>query len=675
MPETVRHRVGLVGAGAICPHHVAALRRLPQVEIVGVHDLDPARASRAAGELRIRAMPSLAALAEEGADAIHVLTPPHAHVDVGLEALERGCHVLIEKPLAQSVEDCEALRRKAELYGRLLCVDHSLLFDPIVRRAYEDVRAGAIGKVVSVDVLRGSSYPAYRGGPMPPHYQSAGYPFRDLGVHALYLMQAFLGRIEGVDARWRSLGGDRNLAFDEWRAIVRCQNGTGQLQLTFNVKPMQHQIIIQGTEGVLRLDLFAMFKSLRASTPLPKAAERLLGGMRDAIEPLPHMLANAARFALGSIKPFQGVHELVAAFYRALDEGGPPPIDIREATEVVRWTEEVARAADRDAKKRITVASESVPFLVTGASGAVGRAVVARLLQRGERVRCFVRRPPDETPPGMEIAIGDLGNRESVTQAVRGAHVVIHAGAAMRGDWEEHRAATVEGTRHVLDACIEHGVEKLVHVSSLSVVAYADGQDGDVVSEFCTSEPWPERRGAYTRAKLAAEQLVEAYVVQQGLRAVILRPGQIFGGGIPLLTPAVARRIGNTWLVLGDGEVRLPLIYMDDVVDAILLAAVSPLAGGEIIQLTDQSPTQNEVLARAVDGERVVHLPPALVFATGKLSEPMFEVMGRSSPVSSYRLRSALAKRRFQAQHAHLLGWQPRVGVVAGIERELGMYA
>jgi nucleoside-diphosphate-sugar epimerase len=190
------------------------------------------------------------------------------------------------------------------------------------------------------------------------------------------------------------------------------------------------------------------------------------------------------------------------------------------------------------------------------------------------------------------------------------------------------------------------------------------------MSEFCTAEPWPERRGSYTRAKLEAERLVEAYVAQRGVHAVILRPGQIFGGGIPLLTPAVARRLGKSWWVLGDGEARLPLVYLDDVVDACLLAATSALHRGEVVQLTDVSPTQNEVLARTVNGAHVVHLSESVLLMLGKLSEPLFKLVGKSSPVSAYRLRSAMAKRRFESHNATLLGWKPRVGVHAAIERE-----
>src|SRR5439155_26423180 len=119
------------------------------------------------------------------------LTPPESHAEVTLAALDLGHHVLVEKPLAVDVEDCRRIEKAAARQARQVCVNHSLLYDPQVRRALESVRAGRLGRVVSADIFRSSAYPPYPGGPLPPPYRSAGYPFRDLGVHALYLLQAF----------------------------------------------------------------------------------------------------------------------------------------------------------------------------------------------------------------------------------------------------------------------------------------------------------------------------------------------------------------------------------------------------------------------------------------------------------------------------------------------------
>jgi predicted dehydrogenase/nucleoside-diphosphate-sugar epimerase len=698
-----RFRVGLVGAGYICEYHIAALRRIPNVELVGVTDLDAARAEQIAKRFSIATFPSLDALREAGADCIHVLTPPHTHAAVALEALELGCHVLCEKPLATEVADCERIAALAAERGLQVCVNHSLLFDPQVRRALDAVRGGAIGRVVSVDILRSSVYPPYGGGPLPPQYRTAGYPFRDLGVHALYMFQAFLGPIEHVDASWASLGGDPNLAFDEWRAQVRCRDGLGQFQLSWNVKPLQSQIIIHGTRGVMRVDLFLMFQALRAVTPLPKSIERVLNGLTDSIQPLIDLPRGVIGYLSRKVLPFHGLQDLVAAFYQALDAGTPVPVSVAEATAIVDWTERIARAADQEHEERLARLpfSEHVPIVITGASGALGSVLVDRLVAQGKRMRLLMRRVPQTIPPNTEIVIGDLGDPRAVDRAIHGAEIVLHVGAATKGGWGAHECATVVGTKNVLEACRKHEVKKLVHISSLSVVDWAGSgarlgkreacaQSGltssspsterrapstalPAITEATPLEPRAEDRGAYTRAKLEAEELVTQYTKEHGLPTVILRPGQIFGGRIPLLTAAVARRVAGRWLVLGDGEVVLPLVHIEDVVDAILLAAESDLHRGEIIQIVDTvTPTQNELLARAVGKDaRIVRVPRGIVFAAGKLSEVLLGLLKRKSPLSVYRLKSALAIRSFESANAGLLGWKPRLGVEEGIRRAL----
>ena len=277
-------RAGMVGAGNICEFHVAAVQALPDVELVGICDLDAARAEEAAAKWDTKAFASLDALVDAGANVIHVLTPPSAHAKVAIEALERGCHVLIEKPIAESVEDARRIGEVAASKNLVASVNHSLLYDPQVVRVLEQVRSGALGDVIGVDILRSSEYPPYEGGPLPPHLRDAGYPLRDVGVHCLYLIQELLGGIEDVEAEWSSLGGDPNLAFDEWRALVRAERGLGQFQLSWNAKPMQSQMIIHGTSGVLRVDLFAMFLGKRSSTPLPKAAERVVNAFADSLQ-------------------------------------------------------------------------------------------------------------------------------------------------------------------------------------------------------------------------------------------------------------------------------------------------------------------------------------------------------------------------------------------------------
>lgn len=314
---------------------------------------------------------------------------------------------------------------------------------------------------------------------------------------------------------------------------------------------------------------------------------------------------------------------------------------------------------------------ESPIYLVTGASGGLGSAVVERLRRDGARVRAMVRRMPAAPQDGIEYVRGDLADSEAVDRAVQGTAAVFHAGATMKGAWPEHQAGTIEGTRNVLAACRRHQVAKLIHVSSMSVIQWAGAEPFAPVDEQTPLEPRAEERGAYTRAKLEAEKLVSA-AAAAGLPAVIVRPGKIFGPRNPIMSGAVARRAAGRYLMLGDGEVILPLVYVDDVVDALMLAARRDLRRGEIIQIIDPEPwTQNQVLAEmAGPGAKVVRIPRPVVFAMGRASELVLGVLKKQSPASRYRLQSALALRRFESKNAEsLLGWKPRVGVRDGIRR------
>lgn len=311
--------------------------------------------------------------------------------------------------------------------------------------------------------------------------------------------------------------------------------------------------------------------------------------------------------------------------------------------------------------------------LVTGAAGALGSAIVKRLRAEGHAVRAFQRRsaPGAREASGVEYAIGDLGDREAVVRAAEGIDVVVHCGATMRGTWADHERGTVRGTEHVVAAVKQAGVKQLVHISSMSVVDWAGSAAKGPVTEAAATEPRPAERGDYTRAKLLAENRVRE-AVAHGLPAVILRPGQIFGRGIPLVNGAVARNAAGRWIVLGDGTLELPLVYIDDVVDAVMAAIAARLVRGELFHIIDPEPlTQNEVLALAGPDRAVLRVPRTLVFALGKLSELPLRLVGKSSPIAAYRLRSALARMHYASDYAErALGWKPRVGVREGIRRE-----
>jgi 2-alkyl-3-oxoalkanoate reductase len=687
-------RAGLVGAGSVSEYHAAALRALPGVELIGICDLDLARAEALA--LRFRVPGAFASLQEMAAslraqgtplDVVHVLTPPDRHASVTLEALALGLHVLVEKPLATSVEDCDRIAEAARVAGKTVGVNHSLLTDPSMMRALASARSGALGDILTVDYFRSSVYAPWRDGPLPPQYREGGYPFRDHGVHILYLMAAFLGEIREVDAWFHTNGdSDPNLIYDEWRAVVHCANGTGQFQLSWNVRPLQNVLVVQGTRGVLRGDMFSWTISTRRPTRLPKAIERAWHPLSEALRTLVQVPRSAVRVLRKKILPYHGLRAMVAAYYSALAAGEPAPVTVADARPIVEWTEKVARQAD--ARKAGLLASFPQRLagrtLVTGASGFLGRRLLARLLERlpeGERLRIMVRRPPApelRRDPRLEIVFGDLGDAAAVDRAVDGVSLVYHVGGAMRGSAEDFHRGTSVATRNVLAAIVRQRAQggvtpRLVYISSLSVLHWSAARPGVPAREDFPLEPHPERRGAYTQGKLEAERAVSEAVRTQAVPAVILRPGQIFGPGAPVITGAVALRVGSRLAILGNGRQILPLVYVDDVVDAILLAAERDLWNGEVFHLVDDAAvTQLQLAQRAAPAVPLARIPRHLVSLLALGVELLGAVLGRPMPVSRYRIASALAPIRFDCAAAReKLGWRPRVGVEEGLRRTL----
>lgn len=674
-------RVGLVGAGHISEFHARAIQRIAVARIVGITDVITSRAKDLADKFKVPAtFPTIEDMIDEGVDVIHVLTPPSSHAHIAVTALENGCDVLVEKPLAMNAEEVDRIAAVAASVEKRVCVNHSLLYDRFVAKALGIVRSGAIGTPLTFDYFRSSEYPPYRGGPLPLHYKEGGYPFLDQGVHAFYLAEAFLGKIEDVRAYYDTYGRDP-LLYDEWRVGARCERGTANIQLSWNVRPLQNWFVVQGTEGVIRANLFAMWVTVGRSLRLPKAAARAVGAICEGLSIVTQIPANIARFACKRIVQYDGLHSLIEAFYSSYLTSSPTPVSAEQARSTVYWTDRVAREANAS---KVQLHARFEPkgrskVLVTGATGLIGRHLVRRLLQHDIPVRLLVRRQPlpeliDD--PRVEVFLGDLGDPAAVDSAVAGMEIVYHVGATMKGTAHDHERGTVSGTRNIVESVIRHDVQRLLYISSLSCLhANNSGQCGPVTEDWPV-EPHPELRGSYTQAKTEAEKIVLDAVRNRQLRVALLRPGRVFGPGAPFLTPDVAQRFKNLIAILGDGTRNLPLVYVDDLVDAIVLTAEKSRFDGAIFHVVDPTQVSQNQLVRFAQSEehnfKVIHLPVTMLYGLALALEGFCRVIRRPSPISIYRLKSALAPLEFDCTLAKReIGWQPRIGIWSGLQEVL----
>jgi nucleoside-diphosphate-sugar epimerase/predicted dehydrogenase len=612
-------------------------------------------------------------------ETVHVLTPPSSHCAVTLEALENGCHVFVEKPMAASEQECDRMIEKAAAVQRILSVNHSAKFDPAVEKATRLIQAGRVGDVLSIDYFRSSEYPPYRGGPLPPPYQQAGYPYRDIGVHALYLMEAFLGEIRNVEARYSGTGRNIHLLFDEWSALVECERGTGQFRLSWAGRPIQHLLWVHGTRGNILLDLYIGSCVTFNKLPLPKPVEAILNSITSASHSVLQALWNSIRVATGQLPPGADIDRSINEFYTALSTGSTPPVSTTEGKRMVRWVEKVAREADAQEPPQSQTHGVHKPasVLVTGATGFLGRALVDRLLSKGERVRVLTRRNSIGSGgihPCVDVFTGDLGDPDAVDRAIRGVSVVFHLGAATNGSLEDYECGTIWGTKNVVDSCLRHRVGRLVYVSSLSVLQYASLPSDKAIDESSTLEPFPKKRGHYASSKLKAEQIVKEAVRTEGLNAVILRPGSIFGPGAESVPPYGIVSMGNHWIVMGNGKTLLPLVYVEDVVDALVRSAECGEAAGEVIQLVDPNQINQEEYLQFCSTKnpqiKTHHVPMLFLYCAAIAWESLGRIARIEVPLTVYRLRSIKPRVKFDCVAAQkILGWRPQVGLSRGLDK------
>lgn len=677
-------RVAIVGAGYVANHHLAALKRLDFVELVGICDTQRDAAQALASRYGIGLVASsIDELAAAHPQVMHILTPPASHATLAIKAMDLGCGVLVEKPMADSIAECEAMIEKAQQKGLILGVNHSDLLDPVLMKALAAVRAGRIGEIISVDILRSSEYPAYAGGPLPAQVAQGSYPFRDLGVHGLYTLEAFLGPLTGLRVDFQSSGRDPNLCFDEWQATASGTRGKGRMLLSWNARPMESRVVVRGTQGIIEADRFLQIVRVHRVLPGPKFIGIVLNTFLSAMADCFRVPWNVLRFATGMLKPSPGIQKGATDFVIAARDNGKPPFDGADALRVISLLEPACIEPDRRRSEEIEaryVNLAPVDALVTGAAGFLGRALVKALRERGHSVRVLLRSPVAAytDDPGIQVVIGNLGDPRSVDHSVAGARIVYHVGAAMRGSARDFEAGTVWGTRNVVDACKKHGSQRLVYISSMSVLDHA-GRDPDVVlTETSDYEPHPQWRGAYTQTKLTAERCVLDAIRHDQLPAVVLRPGQIFGPGAEKVTPNAVIGLAGRWVAVGEGNMTLPLVYVDDVIDALLLAAEAPGAIGKMFNIVDPtSITQQEYLDCAKrklgDELRTLRVPTSVFMALGWGVELLGKLLRRDVPLTRYRVRSLRPLANFDPGAARdVLGWSPRVGAKRGLDLTFG---
>ena len=320
--------------------------------------------------------------------------------------------------------------------------------------------------------------------------------------------------------------------------------------------------------------------------------------------------------------------------------------------------------------------------LLTGATGLLGSHLTDLLLARGERPRVLVRTGDSLAglaQGGVDIFWGDIADRAALEAAVAGVDSVLHC-AARTGPWGdeiEYVRTNVRGLEYLVEAAVTAGVRRIVHVSSITVHGNDVGGTADEASPLRV-EPNP-----YSRSKVAGERLLERMITQQSAPVTIVRPGLLYGPRDAASFGRFATLIQRgRMIIIGSGQNHLPLIYVRDAAQGILLASEIDDAAGRVYLLVNDEPVTQLDYMSAIASELGVpapstHIPYRLALAAGAASEFAGHLarLKHAPPLTRFGVQTLGGENRFDVGKARTeLGFAPSIGLADGVRLSVAWF-
>lgn len=339
-------------------------------------------------------------------------------------------------------------------------------------------------------------------------------------------------------------------------------------------------------------------------------------------------------------------------------------------------------------------AGRTQPVLVTGAAGFIGAKVVEILLEYGfANIRCLVR-PTSRLEQlqdvirrhsgedRVQLVYGDLVSRADCVKAADGIAVVYHLAAGFDKSFAGAFMNSALATRNLIEAFLAHGhVKRFVNVSSFAVYSNMKLARGALLDETSPLEDEPqERYDAYGFGKRKQEELVQNFGRTQGLPYVILRPGTVFGPGKKDLTGRIGIDTFGFFIHVGGSNI-LPLTFVDNCAEAIVMAGIVDGIDGEIFNVVDDDSLTSAQFLRAYKRVRPifsVRIPYAIAYGLCWVWEEYSRRSQGQLPPAFNRRRCAAEWKGNRFSNRRLrekVGWAPRVRMDEAMSRFAGQFA
>ena len=308
--------------------------------------------------------------------------------------------------------------------------------------------------------------------------------------------------------------------------------------------------------------------------------------------------------------------------------------------------------------------------LVTGATGFVGSRLSERLSTKEQAKVTGTGRNLDRvsslTGQGVQLEAADLLDADTVKKLVEGKEIVIHTAAALQADAESAQRINVEATESLVRLAGEAGVSRFVHVSTVGVYDMTNLKYVDETAPLALNHS-----STYPRTKAEAEKRATESASAFGMELSIVRPSMIYGPGHGFWSEVMFKNVlkGNP-VMLGDGSGNFNPVYIDDVVDAIILCAAHPKAAGEAFNISSDVTTWREFFGHYADlsGKKLKNVPLFIA----RLMAFANRIPGINTPIDQGFIDMATSDKEFPSRKAtELLGWNPQVTYDEGMKRTL----
>lgn len=598
--------VGIVGAGYISSYHMEILSKLQYVRIAACCDANFSQATALKNSWNIpNAYDNIEDfLQSDNFDVIHVLVPPNYHYSVVKKILEHKVNVVLEKPMAETSQECQELIDIATKNGVVIAVNQNSLFHPLFLKLKQDIENGVIGKVHQVVSFQ-SGYLGQLDAGMFYHWmlQKPKNVILEQAPHPIAQIRDVLGELKSINA---TVSGERQLGhnqlfYDRWQAIATCEKGSAVIHMSFgNQYYMQSWLEVSGQDGSIRIDLFKNLYFVQKKSVFPDYLDSIANAMSYS-QSVKKGISNFSDYVFSKIGIsgkndafFLSMKNSIEAFYQSFATGKSIPVSGKDGKDIIEFCEKWAKAArakenPKVVKKAVKSKTEKAKIFITGATGFIGRSLVEYFVSKKMPVRILVRSanglPSLFHNPFVEIVQGNIADIDKVEEYVHGTQYVFHLAHSLGQTWEDFERINVMGTRSLAEASIRAGVKYFVFTSTIATYYTGDFKNHKI-DENTPIDPKPLRRNFYARSKIVLEKMLMEMYKNQKLPLVMFRPAIVIGKGGMVCHSGIGQwSRDNVCAYWGMGNNKLPFVLVEDVVSA--LASVVDINGleGEIFNL------------------------------------------------------------------------------------------